>query len=59
MHIGALEEEKEQVIKNLVEEKMPKNVPKPVKEINIQVAQEVQSHKQDEPKEVHTETHHA
>ena len=44
------EEEREQEIKNLFQEIMSKNFPNLMKEINIQ-AQEVQSPKQDEPKE--------
>ena len=49
-------EEWEQEIKNLFEE-MTENFPNLVKEIDMQV-QEAQSPKQDEPKEVHTKTHH-
>ena len=57
--MGILEgEERERDIENLFEEIMTEGFPNQVKKIDIQV-QEVQSPKQDEPKEVHTETHHS
>ena len=49
-------EEREQEIENLFEKIITENFPYLVKEIDIQV-QEVQSPKQDEPKEAHTKTH--
>ena len=49
-------EEKEQEIENQFEKTMTEKFPNVVKEIDIQV-QEVQSPKQDGPKEAHTKTH--
>ena len=56
--IGMLEgEEREQGMENLFEEIMMEKFSNLVKVIDIQV-QELQSPKQDEPKEAHTKTHH-
>ena len=55
--IGVSEEKKEQGIENLFEKIITENFPNLAKEIDIQV-QEVQSPKQDEPKEAHTKTYH-
>ena len=50
-------EEREQGIKNLFEKMMTENFPKLVKETDVPT-QEMQSPKQDEPKEAPTRTHH-
>ena len=53
--IGVSEEKKEQGIENLFEKIITENFPNLAKEIDIQV-QEVQSPKQDEPRDPHQDT---
>ena len=50
-------EEREQGIKNLFEKMMTENFPKLVKETDVPT-QEMQSPKQDEPKEAHAKTYY-
>ena len=50
--------EEDQEIENLFRKIMKENLPKLVKDIDIQV-QEAETPKQDEPKEFHTKAHHS
>ena len=56
--IGVLEEEEEQEIENLFENKMKENFSNLAKEIDFQEVQKAQSPKEVGPKEAHTKAHH-